>query len=300
MKLDTFKLTVDYGKAYLLRMANAVTNNIMFLRIANHKFTIVGSDGSYTKPFTGDYIAIPLGQTIDFLPEANQQPSHYYMAAQVYAIAGTSDNTTTAAIVEYSGNYSAPSFPLLPTLPYFFTLFINTFPCPPDAPYQGARGGRFRASVNNITFVPPRVAILGAYYNPIRGIYGDNFPKVRVLEYNSVVEIVFEGTNVVARIYHPMHLHGYSFYVVGSGSRNFEKDRDPLNYNLVDPPFQNTIVVPVNGWTTIRFKANNPGVWLMHCDLEHTTWGMEMAFIVKNGKGSDAKMLPPPPDMPRC
>ncbi|PIN25286.1 Multicopper oxidase [Handroanthus impetiginosus] len=358
---DTFKLTVDYGKTYLIRMVNAVMNNIMFFRIANHKFTIVGSDGSYTKPFTRDYISIPPGQTIDFLLEANQQPSHYYMAARVYAIAGTSDNTTTTAIVEYSGNYSAPSSPLLPTLPalndtasstnfveqlrslgskdhpvdvplnvdnkFFFTLSINTFQCPPDAPCQGAQGGRFRASVNNITFVPPRIAILQAYYNRIRGVYGDDFPskppfrfnytqekmiprdywtpqngtEVRVLEYNSVVEIVFQGTNLVAGIYHPMHLHGYSFYVVGSGSGNFDKDRDPLNYNLVDPPFQNTIVVPVSGWTAIRFKANNPGVWLMHCHLErHTTWGMEMAFIVKNGKGSDAKMLPPPPDMPRC
>lgn len=98
-----------------------------------------------------------------------------------------------------------------------------------------------------------------------------------------------------------MHLHGYSFYVVGWGIGNFDEKKDPLNYNLVDPPLMNTIAVPRNGWTTIRFKANNPGVWLMHCHLErHISWGMEMAFIVKDGKGPGEQILPPPPDMPKC
>ena len=75
-----------------------------------------------------------------------------------------------------------------------------------------------------------------------------------------MVEIVFQGTNLVAGTDHPMHLHGYSFYVVGWGFGNFDKNRDPLRYNLVDPPLQNTIAVPKNGWTAIRFKASNPGM----------------------------------------
>ncbi|KAH6755686.1 laccase 14 [Perilla frutescens var. hirtella] len=358
-KPDTFKLKVEYGKTYLLRMINAVMNNIMFFKIANHNITVVGSDGAYTKPLTSDYIAISPGQTIDFLLEANQNPNHYYMASRVHAVAGTSSNFTTTAIVEYTGNYTATPSPLLPTLPasddtvssdsftgrlrslasrehpidvpqkvdknFLFTLSINTFACPNcTGPIPGQR---LKASMNNITFVQPRIDILQAYYNGIRGVYGDDFPKnppfpfnytgvnvtstnyrtpqngteVRVLEYDSTVEIVFQGTNLVGAIYHPMHLHGYSFYVVGMGSGNFDRERDPLSYNLVDPPLQNTIAVPRNGWTAIRFKANNPGVWLMHCHLErHVSWGMEMAFIVKNGKSSDAKMMPPPPDMPRC
>ncbi|KAG6394821.1 hypothetical protein SASPL_145411 [Salvia splendens] len=74
-KPDTFKVKVDHGKTYLFRMINAVMNNIMFFKIANHNITIVGSDGSYTKPFATDYVAISPGQTIDFLLEANQNPS---------------------------------------------------------------------------------------------------------------------------------------------------------------------------------------------------------------------------------
>jgi laccase len=56
----------------------------------------------------------------------------------------------------------------------------------------------------------------------------------------------------------------FSFFVVGWGLGNFDKDKDPLKYNLVDPPLKNTITVPVNGWTAIRFKADNPGTYVIN------------------------------------
>ena len=84
--------------------------------------------------------------------------------------------------------------------------------------------------------------------------------KVRVLKFNSSVEIVFQGTNVLmAAENHPMHLHGYSFYRVGSGFGNFDNETDPKGYNLIDPPEINTVGVPKNGWAAIRFRADNPG-----------------------------------------
>ncbi|GFP79023.1 laccase-15 [Phtheirospermum japonicum] len=116
---DTFKLSVEHGKTYLIRMVNAVMNNIMFFRIANHTVTVVGTDGAYTKNLQSDYITISPGQTIDFLLHADQPPSHYYMASRVYASGGNYDNTTTTGIVEYVGNYTPPPTPLLPPLPPF-------------------------------------------------------------------------------------------------------------------------------------------------------------------------------------
>ncbi|RVW69549.1 Laccase-14 [Vitis vinifera] len=360
-KSGTFKLTVDHGKTYLLRIINAALQDILFFSIAKHKMTVVGTDGSYTKPLTRDYITISPGQTFDVLLEANQRPDHYYMAAKVYSSAhGVEyDNTTTTAIVQYKGYYTPSSPPSLPHLPghndtnasvhftsslrsladaehpcnvplnigtkLIYTISMNTFPCPNNS-CLGPNKSRLATSINNISFQSPTIDILQAYYYNISGVYGDKFPsgpplvfdftaeypplkyetprngtEVRVLEYNSIVEIVFQGTNLVAGTDHPMHLHGYSFYVVGWGFGNFDKNRDPLRYNLVDPPLQNTIAVPKNGWTTIRFKASNPGVWFMHCHLErHLTWGMDTAFIVKNGKHPEAQMLPPPSDMPPC
>ncbi|KAG6774401.1 hypothetical protein POTOM_021754 [Populus tomentosa] len=360
-KSDTFKLSVDYGKTYLLRLINAALQDILFFSITDHQVTVVGTDASYTKPLKVDYIAISPGQTIDVLLEANQPLDHYYMAAKVYSSANgvPYDNTTTTAIVQYNGNYtpsSTPSLPYLPSFndtiasvnftghlrsltdnnhpihvplsistPLFFTVSVNRFTCANTS--CGVTQSRLAASVNNISFqTPTRMDILRAYYNQINGVYDDHFPdkpplffnftadsipliyetpskgtEVKVLEYNSTVEIVFQGTNVAAGTDHPMHIHGTSFYVVGWGFGNFDKDKDPLRYNLVDPPLQNTITVPKNGWSVIRFKATNPGVWFVHCHLErHMSWGMEMAFIIKNGRGKKAQMLPPPPYMPPC
>lgn len=72
------------------------------------------------------------------------------------------------------------------------------------------------------------------------------------------MEVVFQDT-AMSNETHPMHLHGFAFYVVGMGVGNFDKTKDPSKYNLVDPPYQNTVTVPKLGWTAMRFRATNPG-----------------------------------------
>ncbi|OMO49599.1 Multicopper oxidase, type 1 [Corchorus olitorius] len=303
-KQGTFKLTVDRGKTYLLRIINAAMNLILFFAIQRHNLMVVGIDGSYVKPFTREFIAITPGQTIDALLHANQKPDRYYMAARAYSSAQSVafDNTTTTAILQYRGQY----------------ISINTFPCTADnSSCAGPNGTRFGASMNNITYVKPSTAILQAYYQHKNGVYEDDFPfmppfifnftaeylplnleisergtKVLYLDYNTTVEVILQGTNLVAGIDHPIHLHGYSFYVVGNGLGNFDIYKDPLKYNLKDPPFRNSATVPINGWSTFRFKANNPD--------RHMTWGMQTVFIVKDGDLPEEKLLPPPPDMPPC
>ncbi|GJY01901.1 laccase/diphenol oxidase family protein, partial [Tanacetum coccineum] len=312
---DTFKLNVTYGRKYLLRMVNAAMNEILFFAIANHSLTVVGADGSYTKPLTKDYVVISPGQTLDCLLEANQVPpqGRYYMAARAYStgVGVSFDNTTTTGILQYdSGSTTSP---IRPSLPYYndtiaafnflgrlkslgplsfplrahdtqiySTISINTFPCQ-NTSCEGPNDTRLAASMNNISFESPRIDILEAYYYNINNEFGTRFPsvpplyynftgnnlplilqtpkratEVRVIEYDSIVEVVFQGTNLVSGLDHPMHLHGFNFYVVGWGYGNFDNKTDPLNYNLVDPPFRNTVLVPINGWATIRFKASNP------------------------------------------
>ncbi|KAJ6768199.1 LACCASE [Salix koriyanagi] len=74
--------------------------------------------------------------------------------------------------------------------------------------------------------------------------------------------------------------------IKGAGFGNFNPKTDKSKFNLVDPPMRNTVAVPVNGWAVIRFVADNPGVWLMHCHLDvHIAWGLAMAFLVEDGVG---------------
>ncbi|GMH17170.1 hypothetical protein Nepgr_019011 [Nepenthes gracilis] len=365
-KKGTFRVKVEYGKTYMLRLVNVMMQTLAFFGVAGHNLTVVNSDASYTQQFNSSYIAVGPGQTMDVLLTANQSPDHYYMAAVVLESTPnlTYDNTTTTAIVEYKGNYTPTATPSLPTLPghndtdaqanftaklrslgnplhpppfevpvncstkLLFTISVNTFPCTSgdNSTCQGPNTTRLAASVNNQSFANPTIDILQAYYKKINGIYTGDFPdfpplvfnytaeylplayetpqkstRVKVLQFNSSVELVFQGTNVVAGADHPMHLHGHSFYVVGWGFGNFDKNKDPQNYNMIDPPLQNTIVVPYLGWVAIRFWARNPGVWFMHCHIDrHMSWGMDMAFITLDGSTPESKMDPPPPDMPVC
>jgi hypothetical protein len=47
------------------------------------------------------------------------------------------------------------------------------------------------------------------------------------------------------------------------------------------------------------FQFYATGVWFMHCHFDrHLVWGMETVFIVQDG--TEARLSPPPPDMPPC
>lgn len=219
---------------------------------------------------------------------------------------------------------NSPSFPANVPLKVdrhlFYTIGLGVNPCS-----TCLNGTRLAASLNNITFVMPHVGLLQAHYFNIEGVFRADFPdrppapfnytgapltanlgtnlgtRVSRVEFNSSVELVLQDTNLLTAESHPFHLHGYNFFVVGTGVGNFDPSKDPAKFNLVDPPERNTVGVPTGGWTAIRFRADNPGVWFMHCHLElHTGWGLKTAFVVENGKGRDQSVLPPPRDLPPC
>ncbi|XP_010491073.1 PREDICTED: laccase-12 [Camelina sativa] len=212
----------------------------------------------------------------------------------------------------------------------FFTVGLGLDNCPKNFPKsrcQGLNGTRFTASMNNVSFVlPSNFSLLQAHSNGIPGVFTTDFPakppvkfdytgnnisralfqpvkgtKLYNLKYGSRVQVVLQDTNIVTSENHPIHLHGYDFYIVGEGFGNFNPKKDTSKFNLVDPPLRNTVAVPVNGWAVIRFVADNPGVWLMHCHLDvHIKWGLAMAFLVENGVGELETLEAPPHDLPVC
>jgi laccase len=212
----------------------------------------------------------------------------------------------------------------------FFTIGLGVQNCPKNADpktCQGpVNGTRFSASMNNVSFVlPQNWSLLQAHSHRIPGVFTTDFParppvkfdytgnvsqslwqpvqatKLYKLKYGSTVQIVLQDTSIVTPENHPIHLHGYDFYIVAEGFGNFNAKRDTAKFNLVDPPQRNTASVPVSGWSVIRFVADNPGVWLMHCHLDaHITWGLATAFLVEDGVGVLETLEDPPEDLPIC
>lgn len=202
----------------------------------------------------------------------------------------------------------------------FYTIGLARNSCP-----ACLNGTRLMASLNNISFTMPETALLQAHYFNVKGVFKTDFPdqppkpfnytgapltanlkttigtRLSKIAFNSTVELVLQDTNLLSVESHPFHLHGYNFFVVGTGMGNFDPAKDPPKYNLIDPPERNTVGVPTGGWTAIRFRADNPGVWFLHCHLEiHTGWGLKTAFVVEDGPGADQGILPPPKDLPKC
>ncbi|XVF17920.1 hypothetical protein REPUB_Repub10bG0166300 [Reevesia pubescens] len=202
----------------------------------------------------------------------------------------------------------------------FYTIGFGKDPCP-----TCVNGTRLLATLNNLSFVMPGTGLLQAHYFNMKGVFRTDFPdkppkpfnytgvpltanlgtvhgtRLGKIAFNSTVELVLQDTNLLTVESHPFHLHGYNFFVIGTGIGNFDPVKDPAKYNLVDPIERNTVGVPTGGWTAIRFRADNPGVWFMHCHLElHTGWGLKMAFVVEDGRGADQSILPPPKDLPPC
>ncbi|XP_077236892.1 laccase-17-like [Tasmannia lanceolata] len=297
--------------------------------------------------------------------KAHYPNAKFLMAARPYVTTpGGFANSTTTAILEYqqpnSSNVHIKQLPLFkPNLPpindtsfavnfttklrsldnaqfpanvpqsidkqFFFTVGLGTNQCPTNQTCQGPNGFKLAASMNNVSFILPSIALLQAhFFGQSNGVYTTDFPnnppipfnytgtppnntlvmngtKVVVLPFNTNVELVMQDTSILLADPHPLHLHGFNFFLVGQGFGNFDRNKDPSNFNLVDPVERNTVGVPGGGWVAVRFLADNPGVWFMHCHLEdHTSWGLEMAWVVLDGKLPNQKLPPPPSNLPKC
>lgn len=325
---DTFKLKVQAGKTYLLRLINAALNDELFFSIANHTLKVVETDAVYVKPFETNTILIAPGQTTNVLlkTKPNFPNATFFMTARPYVTGlGTFDNSTLAGILEYetttlhstlSMNKLPLHKPILPALNdtsfatkfasklrslntpqfpanvpqkvdkrLFFTIGLGTNPCSHNnQTCQGPTNRTmFAASINNVSFTMPNTALLQShFFGQSNRVYSPDFPisplipfnytgaqlnntnvgngtKLMVLPFNSSVELVLQDTSILGAESHPLHLHGFNFFVVGQGFGNFDKNKDPKKFNLIDPVERNTVGVPSGGWVAIRFLADNPG-----------------------------------------
>ncbi|KAH7866746.1 hypothetical protein Vadar_024368 [Vaccinium darrowii] len=245
-------------------------------------------------------------------------------------------NDTATAFKFYSNLTSLVNGPFWAPVPLkidkhmFVTEGLGLVPCGANNTCTAFLGMQFAASMNNESFeLPTKLSMLEAsFYNLTSGIYTTDFPdypplvfnytdksnslnislvipsrstRVTKLKFNSTVQIVFQNTALVGAENHPIHLHGHNFYVLAQGFGNYDDVIGPKMFNLINPQKRSTYGVPVGGWAVIRFTANNPGVWLMHCHVDtHLVWGLATAFVVEDGPTPSTSLPPPPPDLPIC
>ncbi|XP_048613138.1 laccase-8-like [Brassica napus] len=282
-----FKLKVIQGKTYLLRIINAALNTHLFFKIADHNVTVVSVDAAYTTPYGSDVMILTPGQTVDALLTADQPIGMYYMSIIPYlsasSLAPAPPRKVINSLIVYKGATSttSPSRSLMPSQ-------INSV----------STAHRFSSNITSL--------VGGPYWTPVpRHVDEKMFVTMGLgLEQYALRKpsvLVRQNTGIITTESHPMHLHGFNFYVLGYGFGNYVPARDAKKLNLVNPQMHNTVGVPPGGWVALRFIANNPGAWIFHCHMDaHLPYGIIMVFIVENGPTPETSLQPPPSNLPQC
>jgi laccase len=208
----------------------------------------------------------------------------------------------TATVTRFSNSFRSLTKVEVPAVideNLFFTIGVGL--------KEGPNGTRFTASMNNVSFVlPSKMSILQAFEKRVPGVFTTDFPanpplkfdytgdvshslwqpvpgtKGYKLKFGSRVQVVLQDTGIVSPENHPIHLHGYDFYIIAEGFGNFNSKTDTAKFNLVDPPLRNTVAVPVNGWAIIRFVADNPGKIYSEVHLDYNFHYIFSCFIDMN------------------
>ncbi|XP_027330394.1 L-ascorbate oxidase [Abrus precatorius] len=184
---------------------------------------------------------------------------------------------------------------------------------------QNLVDGYTKWAINNVSLTLPSTPYLGSIKFKLNGAFDqksppDNFSAnydilnppvnpnsnigsgVYMFQLNQVVDVILQNANVLKgknSEIHPWHLHGHDFWVLGYGDGKFQPG-DEKKFNLKNPPLRNTAVIFPYGWTALRFKADNPGVWAFHCHIEphlHMGMGVIFAEAVQNVKAIPREAL---------
>jgi iron transport multicopper oxidase len=286
---------ITAGKTYLVHIINMGAIAGTYLQFDQHTVTVVEADGVWTMPYDTNQLYVAVAQRYTVLLKAKTS------AAQNFAVVAMMNpnmfgdmaqppvNTVTGWLV-----YNSAA-----TLPKPFTLQRQAWDDTALIPFEGEAlldpptfsiyltvsinqddTDSTRSMFNGQTYVAQKVptmftaltATADVIMNPT--IYG-RATNPYVIPYNAIVEVNINNHDDRA---HPFHLHGHTFQIVnrGDGGALFPG----LDSAPAVPMARDTVVVYGENAATLRFRANNPGVWLFHCHTEwHVESGLTATFI---------------------
>lgn len=248
------------GDRVRVRVINAasMTNFQISLR-SGAQFQIMAADGHLVQPVSVSQAWIAVSQRLDLVVSAPAEllfVGEHGNSSEPHPF----NSTHLARFVLARDASAAPVTPLMPVPPtgamalqteaqlraFYFDSSLLT---PNKSFTLHLTGDNGFMSINNASYLVPPHVPYAPNPNPLQVARGD------------VVHIEFINHNPEN---HPMHLHGHSFLVVelsGEAVRGAERD---------------TVLVPGGcGRVKIAFRANNPGIWLLHCHMSfHMMAGM--------------------------
>eukprot|EP00775_Hariotina_reticulata_P005109 gene5109-5349_t len=289
-----------------MRIINSGGGSIFNVSIDDHRMIVVAADGVSYKGFEVGSLQINAGQRYDVLV-CSRKPSSYLSRKPVWIRAGIQDFTTVdtfSLAVLYFTQQAPASLPTSQAVYEGPALTIgdvsdavnpNTLQ-PAVVPPPATRTVRYTISffgeylngvnglyghLNNISLQmsPFAPSLLERYSNNPEGLpapepinSGLGWHIIHIKE-GDVIDVILDNEDAGE---HPMHLHGHWFWVIGFG-KPFE---GPYRGQELHPSvIRDTATIANKSWLAIRFIADNPGAWILHCHIDkHLAMGMGIIF----------------------
>ncbi|KAJ7147917.1 laccase 17 [Mycena crocata] len=256
-------VNVVRGQRYRLRVINIAGYAAFTFSVDGHTFDVIETDGIATEPLTVNSFLIHAAQRYSVVLRADAPIGNYWIRAPMVSL----DKNNVKAILRYQDAPIAD-----PTTQSTVVTLLNPGAPGGEAPadhvidLQFGTAGSGTWQINNVVYEPPKLPTLLNIING--GFYDSNYTKPEhtfILQPDEVVELRIHGA--AHGITHPFHLHGHAFDVIKSAS-------GPVNYK--NPPRRDVVAVS-DGGVIIRFRADNPGPWFLHC---HIDWHLEAGLAV--------------------
>jgi len=299
-------INVTQGKRYRLRLINTGAFGEFQVSIDNHTIQVIEADSTMVQPVTVNRLPIHIAQRYSILFHANQTATNYWFRAHMNDLCFSAENpildTDVRALITYTNSTSDPTesvdwssaldaacedlspSSLVPYDPLPAPQVDTTYTI--EVSFQIGDFALDKAYVNSTTWVPDNTPTLN---QAVAGLHANNATFT-----TSGVSTAFDASQLVIDVptykvidilinsldegAHPFHLHGHQFWIMATGAHgDFDWNSYP-SLNLTNPMRRDTMTVDAFGWALIRFKADNPGLWALHC---HISWHMEAGLLMQ-------------------
>lgn len=293
---------VEPNKTYFVRIINVGGFVSQYLYMEDHEFTIVEVDGVYVQPNTTSMLYITIAQRYGVLITTKNDTSKNYAFMNkfdddMFDVIPSDLILNSTNYIVYDEEADLPEEYTVDELDFFDDFYLQPLSGEPlmdeadyavtiDVAMDNLGNGVNYAFFNNVTFTNPKVPVLSTAlstgdYATNSYVYGNT--NAFVLQKDDIVDIRLNNLDTGK---HPFHLHGHVFQLIERGASVDDADPpvefDPSNHTDYPeiPMIRDTVYVNPQSYIVMRFKADNPGVWMFHCHIEwHLEQGLALVFI---------------------
>jgi FtsP/CotA-like multicopper oxidase with cupredoxin domain len=296
-------LPIHPQKRHRLRLINTGAFGEFQVSIDNHTLSVIEADSTLIDPVTVHRLPIHIAQRYSIVVNFNQSSStNYWFRAQMNEFCFSADNPVLdpdiKALISYTNTTTEPidSADWSDVMDVVCkdlntTLLVPLIPKPVpssdviyqlDISFQIGAYALDKAYINSTTWTPSTVPTLNqalSAFSSQNSTLSTSFSSsgldttlfspsgsqfVIAIPDLKTVDILLNSLDEGA---HPFHLHGHQFWELASGQGAFNYENGYKGLNFSNPMRRDTLTVPAYGWSLIRFVADNPGMWALHCHI---------------------------------